>query len=94
MSEFHESSRTTTDASALRRAHSARQQRFFIAFALGEGLFLAAAILLIYVLGIVDPEQGLWLLVAIAVVGGTVLSGYLLTTTRSNQRELAALTER
>lgn len=77
---------------ALKREHQQRQTRFFITFALIEGLALAAAVVIVYVLELVDPEQGVWLLVGIAVIGGLVLSMGLLSMVRRHAREMDDVT--
>jgi hypothetical protein len=76
---------------ALRGEQRRRQTRFFIAFALIEGLALLAAVILVYGFEVVDPDQGIWLLVAIAVIGGIVLSSSLLSMMRRHTQELRDL---
>lgn len=66
--------------------------RFFIAFALVEGALIAAGVVVVYLLGLIDPEQGIWLLVVIGVLGAFVLSGSLLSMTRRHAREMHDLT--
>lgn len=46
-----------------------------------------AAVIVIFVLQLIDPDVGIWVLLALVVLGASVLSGYLLTTTRRHQRE-------
>ncbi|MGM7670618.1 hypothetical protein [Microbacterium sp. A93] len=77
---------------ALREQHRQRQNRLFITFALVEGLLVVAAVLVIFVLGIVDVDQGIWILVAIAAIGGLVLSFSLLTMVRRHAHEMRELT--
>ena len=76
---------------ALRREQQKRQSRFFLWFALIEGAVLLAAVILVYGFEIVDPDQGIWLLVAIAVIGGIVLSSSLLSMMRRHTQELRDL---
>lgn len=76
---------------ALRDEQRRRQTRFFLTFALIEGAALLAAVILIYGFEIVEPDQGVWILVAIAVVGGIVLSSSLLSMMRRHNQELRDL---
>lgn len=64
-----------------------------MAFALIEGLVLALAVIAIYVLRLIDPAMGVWVLVAIALVGGSALSAFLVLSLRRDQRELETLAE-
>ncbi|MGO2933651.1 MAG: hypothetical protein ACTIKQ_13035 [Microbacterium sp.] len=77
---------------ALRKAQQQRMTRFFVAFALTEGILLAAGVVVVYLLELIDPEQGIWILVAIGVLGAVVLSGSLLSMTRRHAREMRELT--
>lgn len=92
MSQHPHGSPASTRAEELRRTQQKRQQRALIGFAVAEGFVLAIAVIVVYVLQLVDPVVGVWLLVAIALVGGGLLSTYLVTSMRRNQRELTALT--
>ncbi|UYO97131.1 hypothetical protein OED01_16250 [Microbacterium sp. M28] len=76
---------------ALRDEQRRRQTRFFLVFALIEGLALLAATVLVYGFELVDPEQGIWILIAIAVAGGIVLSSSLLSMMRRHTQELRDL---
>ncbi|MDQ0643526.1 hypothetical protein [Microbacterium murale] len=78
----------------LRRQHQQRQTRFFVTFGLVEGLALAAAAILIFVLGLIDPEQGIWVLIGIAAVGAFILSTSLMSMIRRHAREMRDLTGR
>lgn len=77
---------------ALRKEQQQRMTRFFMAFALIEGVLLAAGVVAVYLLELIDPEQGIWLLVVIGVLGAVVLSGSLLSMTRRHAREMRELT--
>lgn len=66
--------------------------RFFIAFAVIEGLALLAAVVVVYFLGLVDPDQGVWILVVIAIIGGLVMSTTIMSMTRRHQQEMRDLT--
>ena len=76
---------------ALRDQQRRRQTRFFLVFALIEGFALLAATVLVYGFELVDPEQGIWILIAIAVAGGVVLSATLLSMMRRHTQELRDL---
>lgn len=92
MSQHPHGSPASTRVEELRRTQQKRQQRALIGFAVAEGFVLAIAVIVVYVLQLVEPVVGVWLLVAIALVGGGLLSTYLVTSMRRNQRELTALT--
>lgn len=86
----HSSDTDPSDARAreLSRQRQEQMSRFFVAFAVVEGLLLAVSVIAIYVLELIDPELGVWVLIGIGVLGGTVLSTYILSTNRRNRREL------
>lgn len=77
---------------ALRERQQQEQKRLFITFAAIEGLLIAAALVVVYLLGVIDPEQGVWVLVAIAALGGFVFSTMLLSLVRRHTRERNELT--
>ncbi|WP_194421054.1 hypothetical protein [Microbacterium abyssi] len=79
---------------ALKRQHQQRQTRFFIAFAIIEGIALLAGVVVVYLLELIDPEQGIWLLVAIALIGGFILSMSLVSIGRRHAQEMRDLTGR
>lgn len=87
MSDTHENGPEQTVEADLRRQQQAQLSRFFLTFAVIEGVVLMAAVIVIFVLQLIDPDVGIWALLALVVLGATVLSGYLLTTTRRHQRE-------
>lgn len=93
MIEHSDHDSTTPPAEELRRRQQERLSRFFIGFAIVEGLLLGACVLAIYVLGLIDPEIGIWLLLGVAAVSATVLTTFLMATTRRNQRELEQSTD-
>ncbi|WP_422115265.1 hypothetical protein [Brachybacterium sp. UNK5269] len=74
---------------AARRDRQQKLQRFFVTFAVIEGVLLAAAVVLIYVLEVIDPAIGHWVLIAIALLGGLVLSSYLMKNVQGNRPEQA-----
>lgn len=92
MSQHPHGSPASTRVEELRRTQQKRQQRALIGFAVAEGFVLAIAVIVVYVLQLVEPVVGVWLLVAIALVGGGLLSTYIVTSMRRHQRELTALT--
>ncbi|MFK0402828.1 hypothetical protein ACIQTT_10905 [Microbacterium sp. NPDC090225] len=63
---------------AVNKEYLSRQTRLFVTFALIEGPLLLIGAVLIYGFEIVDPDVGVWFLVAVAVIGGGVLSTLLL----------------
>lgn len=71
----------------LLRRHRKELNRFFVTFAVIEGLLLAAGIAVIYLFELVDPDQGIWILVAIAAIGGFFMSAYVVSITRRHARE-------
>lgn len=75
----------------MRRRHQRRMTRTFVLFATVEIVVLVAAAVLVYGFQVVDPEQGVWILVAIAAVGGFTLSGLILSMTQRHARELRDL---
>jgi hypothetical protein len=76
----------------LRRQHQKQLSRFFVTFALIEGVLLIAAAIAVYGLELIDPAQGIWILVGIAALGGFVMSGVLLSLTRRHTQEMRDIT--
>ncbi|MGF6822712.1 hypothetical protein M2317_001619 [Microbacterium sp. ZKA21] len=76
---------------AARGEQRKQQSRFFLWFALIEGAALLLAVVLVYGFEVVEPEIGIWVLVAIAILGGIVLSSSLLSMMRRNTQELRDL---
>jgi len=66
-----------------------RQTRLFVRFALIEGAVLAVLVAVIYGFELIDPEVGIWYLVAVAVVGGFLLSMLLLRLIQARTRAIA-----
>ena len=75
-----------------KRQHQQRMTRFFLAFAVIEVLAFVAALVVIYSLGVVDPDQGVWILVGIAVIGGLVMSTSIMSMSRRYKQEMRDLT--
>lgn len=66
-----------------------RQTRLFVRFALIEGAVLAVLVAVTYGFELIDPEVGIWYLVAVAVVGGFLLSTLLLRLIQARTRAIA-----
>ncbi|MEI3844434.1 MULTISPECIES: hypothetical protein [unclassified Microbacterium] len=65
-----------------------RRSRFFLGFAIVEGLLLAAAVVAVYVLEVVDPDQGFWIIAAVAALGAMVMAGWIVSSTRAQQQAI------
>lgn len=91
MSDRHTNPSSDQRAFELRRQQQQRLSRFFLVFAMVEGAAIAACVLAIFVLELIDPDLGIWVLLAVAALGATILSAYILTRTRRNQQELEEL---
>lgn len=78
-------------AAALRAAHQQKLTKFFLTFAIAEGCALVVAIIIMFVLLGMPREQAVWGLIAIAVIGGSVLSVQVMLRTRTLQDQLNAL---
>lgn len=63
---------------AVEQEFRTRQTRLFVTFALIEGPVLLLGAVLVFGLEVVDPDVGVWFLVAAAVLGGIALSLLLL----------------
>jgi NhaP-type Na+/H+ or K+/H+ antiporter len=66
-----------------------RQTRLFLTFALVEGVVLAALVAIVYGLQLIDPEIGIWYIVAVALAGGFLLSMLLLRLMQARTRAIA-----
>ncbi len=66
-----------------------RQNRLFVTFALIEGIALTALVAVVYGFELVDPEVGIWYIVAVAMVGGVILSTSLMRLMRARIRAIA-----
>lgn len=78
----------------VRAAQQRRLNRFFVAAGSIEIGLLAIGAFLVFGLELIDPEIGIWVLVAIAAVGGFVISGFLISSTRRNAEEISRITGR
>ncbi|WP_417509536.1 hypothetical protein [Microbacterium sp.] len=76
----------------LRRQHQRQQTRFFIAFAAIEGLAFVATLIVVFALGLVDRDLGIWILLAIALIGGAFMSVALLAMRRRHSQEIRDIT--
>ncbi|PVE98024.1 MULTISPECIES: hypothetical protein [unclassified Microbacterium] len=66
-----------------------RQTRLFVTFALVEGAVLAVLVAVIYGFGLIDPEIGIWYIVAVALLGGFLLSMFLVRLMQARTRAIA-----
>nr|WP_201470567.1 hypothetical protein [Microbacterium hydrocarbonoxydans] len=66
-----------------------RQTRLFVTFAVVEGPVLLLLAVAIYGFELIDPEIGIWFIVAVAVVGGFLLSMLLMRMTQARVRAVA-----
>lgn len=66
-----------------------RQNRLFVTFALIEGIVLAVLVAIVYGFALVDPEIGIWYIVAVAMIGGIILSTSLMRLMRARMRAIA-----
>ena len=74
---------------AVEKEYTARQAKLFVRFAMAEAALLVAAVLIVYVFRLVDPEVGIWILVAIAAIGGFALSALLMRHMQARTRAIA-----
>lgn len=66
-----------------------RQTRLFLGFALVEGPVLLILAVAIYGFEVIDPDLGIWLLVAVALVGGFLMSALLTRQIQARTRAIA-----
>jgi len=74
---------------AVEKEYAARQSRLFLRFAMVEGALLLIAVLVVYVFEVVDPDVGVWILVAIAAIGGFGLSALIMRHMQARTRAIA-----
>ena len=67
---------------------SRKRARMFIGFAVAELIAFAAAIIVVYVLGVVERDSGQWILVGIALVSSVVLSTMVIGHARAQQQAI------
>ncbi|SDL68127.1 hypothetical protein [Microbacterium azadirachtae] len=65
-----------------------RRARMFLAFACVEGPVLLGAIVVVYVLKLVDPQFGVWILLAVALLSGLCLSALVISHARAEQQAI------
>lgn len=65
-----------------------RQVKLFTTFALVEAVAFGTAIVAIYILNLIDPEIGTYVLAGIALAGGLVLSTLLMRSIRTHRLAL------
>jgi uncharacterized YccA/Bax inhibitor family protein len=66
-----------------------RQTRLFLTFALVEGVILAGLVAVVYGFELIDPDVGIWFIVAVALAGGFLLSMLLLRLMQARTRAIA-----
>lgn len=66
-----------------------RQTRLFVTFALIEGPVLVLLAIAIYGVELIDPEIGIWIIVAVAVVGGFLMTMLLMRLMQARVRAVA-----
>jgi|GEM_PF-4762622 len=77
----------------LRQQQQRRMNRFFIGFVVAEVIAFGVVAVLVYVLGVFDPNgAGLWLLVAVVVVAAASMMISLFALIRRHARELREVT--
>lgn len=76
----------------LRHAFQQGMTRFFMGFAVTEGIVLAAAVVVIWVLRLIDPGVGVYIVLGIAVVGGFTLFLTIQSRSRRLQRDIRDIT--
>ncbi|NKF32072.1 hypothetical protein HER21_37215, partial [Pseudomonas sp. BGM005] len=74
---------------AVEKEYMSRQTRLFIAFALIEGPVLVLLAVAIYGFELIDPEIGIWFIVAVAVIGGFLMSMLLMRLVQGRVRAVA-----
>lgn len=74
---------------AVEKEYMSRQTRLFITFALIEGPVLVLLAVAIYGFELIDPEIGIWFIVAVAVVGGFLMSMLLMRLMQGRVRAVA-----
>lgn len=74
---------------AVEKNYMSRQTRLFITFALIEGPVLVLLAIAIYGFELIDPEIGIWFIVAVAVVGGFLMSMLLMRLMQARVRAVA-----
>jgi nitrate reductase NapE component len=74
---------------AVEKEYMSRQTRLFITFALIEGPVLVLLAIAIYGVELIDPEIGIWFIVAVAVVGGFLMSMLLMRLIQARARAVA-----
>jgi hypothetical protein len=65
-----------------------RRARMFLAFACVEGPVLLGAIMVVYVLKLVDPQFGLWIILAVALLSGLCLSALIIGHAKAEQQAI------
>nr|WP_314845289.1 hypothetical protein [uncultured Microbacterium sp.] len=66
-----------------------KQTRLFLRFALIEGVILLLLVVGVYGFEIVEPEIGIWAILAVALAGGSLLSMLIVRHTQARTRAMA-----
>ncbi|WP_314427951.1 hypothetical protein [uncultured Microbacterium sp.] len=74
---------------AVQKEYMSRQTRLFVTFALIEGPVLVLLAIAIYGVELIDPEIGIWIIVAVAVVGGFLMTMLLMRLMQARVRAVA-----
>lgn len=69
--------------------YARRQTRLFLTFALVEGAVLAVLVAVVYGFELIDPDVGIWYIVAAALIGGFLLSTLLVRMMQARTRDIA-----
>lgn len=75
--------------SAVEKEYAARQSKLFVRFATVEAVLIAIAVLVVYVFELIDPDVGIWILLAIGAIGAFSLSALLMRHMRARTQAMA-----
>jgi len=65
-----------------------RRARMFVAFACVEGPVLLGAIVVVYVLKLVDPQYGVWVVAGVALISALCLSALVISHAKAEQQAI------
>lgn len=74
---------------AVNTDYNSRQTRLFVTFALIEGPVLLLLAVAIFGFEVVDQDTGMWVIVAVALVGGVLMSLLIVRLTQARARAVA-----
>lgn len=75
---------------AVARDFAQRQTKLFVRFATIEGAILVPAVVAIFVLELIDPKIGIWVIMGIAAVGGIILMTLVMNLQKQRQNAIDA----